>query len=443
MKAALPENEELRLATLRSFAVLDTPPTDRFDRLTRTGARLFKAPTALISLVDEDRQWFKAKCGLDVDETSRDVAFCAHSILQEDVFVVLDATKDPKFADNPLVTGEPHIRFYAGAPLKAPDGALLGTFCIIDYVPRSEFSNDDRNALKDLAAAAMDQLIIEKSLGTDVGIVANQDNDDVLLDMADVYTTFVQQSPIPVIMLDTQMRILAESDRWRQLWKSHPTNRHHSLSLRAAYPQIPERWYRELERCLQSKGQSAGFEQLEIDPGDEKYLVWEVSHWQLSGGTSGAFLYVRDRTEQRKAEEAARISELRFQSVFQKTPTMMHSIDATGLLLEVSDRWLEKLGYRREDVLGRPSTDFLTPESTAYAREIVLPEFFKTGICKDIPYQFVCANGDILDVILTASAERDLDGNIIRSVAVLADVQDFEAQIEWFHKNQAKKPAKT
>lgn len=439
LKAELPDTEEQRLATLRSLDILDTPLADRYERLTRTAARLFKMPVALITLVDEERQWFKSVCGLDISETSRDVAFCAHSILQDELLVVPDATKDQRFADNLLVTGEPRFRFYAGAPLRAPNGMLLGTFCVLDFMPRDDFSPDDKEALIDLAAATVDQFIIEKSLGTNIGIVADQENNDVLLDMADVYTTFVQQSPVPAIMLDNQMRILAESDRWRQLWKSHPTNNHHSLLLRAAYPQVPERWHRELERCAQSQVQSAGFEQLEMGSGDEKYLVWEVSHWQLADGANGVFLYVRDQSEQRNAEVAAKLSELRFQSVFQKTPTMMHSIDATGHLLEVSDCWLEKLGYCREDVLGRPSTDFLTPESTAYAREIVLPEFFKTGVCKDIPYQFVCANGDILDVLLTANAERDIDGNIIRSVAVLADVQDFEAHIKWFHENQAKR----
>lgn len=403
--------------------------------------RLFKMPVAIITLVDEQRQWFKSVCGLDLVETSRDVAFCAHSILQDEILVVPDATKDHRFADNPLVTGEPSFRFYAGAPLRAPNGMLLGTFCILDHVPHADFSEQDREGLIDLAAATVDQFIIEKSLGTNIGIVADQNKNDVLLDMADVYTTFVEQSPIPAVMLDNQMRILAESDRWRQLWKSHPTNSHHSLPLRTAYPAVPERWHRELERCVQSESQSAGFEHLEINPGDEKYLVWEVSHWQLADGASGAFLYVRDQTEQRKAEAAAKVSELRFQSVFQKTPTMMHSIDATGHLLEVSDCWLEKLGYRREDVIGRPSTEFLTAESTAYARDVVLPKFFEIGVCKDVAYEFICANGDILDVLLTANAERDTDGNIIRSVAVLTDVRDLEGYLEWSKDNQAKRSA--
>lgn len=165
LKAALPANENARLEALHSLCVLDTPQSDRFDRLTRTAARLFKTPVALVTLVDEHRQWFKSAYGLDATETIRDLAFCAHAILDDDVFVVLDATKNPKFADNPLVTDALHIRFYAGAQLISPDGMKLGTFCIVDHVPRTEFNNEDRAALKDLAAAAMDQLIIEKSLG--------------------------------------------------------------------------------------------------------------------------------------------------------------------------------------------------------------------------------------------------------------------------------------
>ena len=135
--APLAPHEQDRLAALRRYDVLDTAPEENFDELTGFASRLCGAPIALISLVDANRQWFKARVGLDDSETPRDQAFCAHAIEGDDLLEVCDATSDPRFADNPLVTGDPHIRFYAGAPLSAPGGHRIGTLCVIDTVPRT------------------------------------------------------------------------------------------------------------------------------------------------------------------------------------------------------------------------------------------------------------------------------------------------------------------
>jgi GAF domain-containing protein len=133
---ALPPDEALRVETLRELLILDTPPEARFDNLTRAAAAFFRVQIALVSLIDTNRQWFKSACGLDAKETPRDIYFCGHAILQDEVFVIEDALLDERFFDNPLVTGEPKIRFYAGAPLKASNGMNLGTLCLIDPHPR-------------------------------------------------------------------------------------------------------------------------------------------------------------------------------------------------------------------------------------------------------------------------------------------------------------------
>ncbi len=149
----LPEDEPLRLQTLQALNVLDTESEERFDRLTRMARRVFGTPIALVSLVDADRQWFKSALGLDARETPRDISFCGHAIIGNDIFVVPDASSDLRFADNPLVTGEPNIRFYAGCPLRAANGAKVGTLCVIDRQPRA-FDEDDYDAMRDLAAMA-------------------------------------------------------------------------------------------------------------------------------------------------------------------------------------------------------------------------------------------------------------------------------------------------
>lgn len=131
-----PSNEKERLEALRNLLILDTPPEERFDRITQFASFEFDVPIALITLVDEERQWFKSLVGLDVCSTSRDISFCGHAILQDEILVVEDASKDERFFDNPLVIGDPHIRFYAGAQLSLPTGQTIGTLCLIDRVPR-------------------------------------------------------------------------------------------------------------------------------------------------------------------------------------------------------------------------------------------------------------------------------------------------------------------
>lgn len=145
------QDEQARLETLWSLGVLDTPPEERFDRLTRMAKRLFGVPIALVSLVDENRLWFKSCFGLSVCEISRDKSFCGHTILGNGPVIIPDALADKRFADSPLVLSDPYIRFYAGYPLSAPNGLKLGTLCILDRQPR-DFGKDDLEALKDLAS---------------------------------------------------------------------------------------------------------------------------------------------------------------------------------------------------------------------------------------------------------------------------------------------------
>ncbi len=163
MKAPLPENETHRLAILRDYNVLDSMPEQAFDDLTLLAAQICQTPIALISLIDEDRQWFKSRIGLSATETSRDAAFCAHAILNTDkVMEVRDAQLDPRFADNPLVTSDPHIRFYAGAPLITQDGLALGTLCAIDRVPR-ELSHEQKATLQALSRTVVAQLELRRA----------------------------------------------------------------------------------------------------------------------------------------------------------------------------------------------------------------------------------------------------------------------------------------
>ncbi|WP_372871861.1 diguanylate cyclase [Shewanella sp.] len=157
LTAPIPFDETERLEALRGLRILDTEAEERFDRLTRLARRLFDVPICLISLVDQDRQWFKSCLGLSATETSRDISFCGHAIMQSDIFIVEDALGDDRFSDNPLVRGDPYIRFYAGFPLTLSSGYRMGTLCIIDRRPR-QFDAESYKDLEDLGKLVVSEL---------------------------------------------------------------------------------------------------------------------------------------------------------------------------------------------------------------------------------------------------------------------------------------------
>lgn len=163
MEVQMPMNETARVAALQKYAILDSDPEQGFDDLVLLASYVCRTPIALISLVDENRQWFKSKVGVSISETAREVAFCSTAILQPDVLVVPDTLQDERFRNNPLVVSEPRIRFYAGAPLITEDGYALGTLCVVDRTPR-ELSPDQKEVLKALSRLVLAQLEFRRNL---------------------------------------------------------------------------------------------------------------------------------------------------------------------------------------------------------------------------------------------------------------------------------------
>lgn len=161
MKAKTPPQEAARLEALRQYRILDTPSEQAYDDITALAAFICDVPIALISLVDADRQWFKSKVGLEISETSRDVSFCAHAILNQHMLIVHDALQDERFVDNSLVSCSPGIRFYAGVPLVTPEGQSIGTLCIIDHRPR-DLSENQKKTLEALARQVVMQLELQR-----------------------------------------------------------------------------------------------------------------------------------------------------------------------------------------------------------------------------------------------------------------------------------------
>ncbi|BCM93301.1 virulence sensor protein BvgS [Abditibacteriota bacterium] len=207
MKAHLPKNEEQRLAALHEYGVLDTLPEQGFDDLTLLASHICGTPLSFVSLIDRDRQWFKSKRGLEIIETSRDVSFCAHAVLEpNELLIVSDARYDQRFADNPVVTGEPHVRFYAGAPLVTPSGEAVGTLCVVDHFPR-ELNEEQKQALRALARQTMAQLELRRQAVE----LANQmavrvQTEAALRESEGRFQAFMDYSPVMAFLKDDQGR---------------------------------------------------------------------------------------------------------------------------------------------------------------------------------------------------------------------------------------------
>ena len=239
IKPTLPFNEIYRLQALHDLKILDTPPEERFDRIIRLAIRLFDVPIALVSLVDANRQWFKSCYGLDISESSRDISFCAHAILADDILLIPDALADERFYDNPFVTNDPFIRFYAGCPLVGLDGNKLGTLCIIDRRPR-EFSQEDLASLRDLAKMVEKELM---SATLDRAMLTIRDSEvqkhqllEEINSQKELTNTLFEHCAVAVVVVNTRHQVilwnkaaeeltgysssqmLASSDQWKPFY---------------------------------------------------------------------------------------------------------------------------------------------------------------------------------------------------------------------------------
>ena len=417
------------MARLRLLEVLDTSPEPIFDALTRTASLICDVPIALLSLVDSDRQWFKSNVGLEgVAETPRALAFCAHAILQSEVMEVPDATRDFRFQDNPLVTGRPGIRFYAGAPIIMPGGDNIGTLCVIDQKPR-DLTAQQRHALANLAEAAAKALDMRgKALeldrvNTSLLKAAEEANAKEAL-----YRAIVEdQTDLISLSLPTGVLTFVNQSYATHFGMTPEGMVGHHLLEYVAY-QDREAVNAHLQALYRAPGIAAGENQMRSHSGEERWVAWSNrSIGDAEGRVIALHSVGRDITERKRFEFALKSSQERYRALYESTPAMLHSIDPQGRILFVSDKWLRTLGYQREEVVGRQSTDFLTPTSREYARSVVMPAFFASGRCDDILYQMVRKDGHVLDVQLSAVLERDSLGAPIHSLAVTQDVTETNA----------------
>jgi diguanylate cyclase (GGDEF)-like protein/PAS domain S-box-containing protein len=419
-------NEAERLARLQLLDILDTGPEPIFDALTRTASQICESPVALLSLVDADRQWFKSNVGLDgVEETPREIAFCAHAILQNDLFEVTDASQDDRFSDNPLVMSQPHIRFYAGAPVIMSGGHNIGTLCVIDQKPKT-LTALQRETLTNLATVAAHALEMRiKALELDKFNNTLLRQAQALNAKEILYQAIVEDQTdlISLALPSGELTFVNEAYAAHFGQQAKDMVGHNLLDYVA--PSDKDDVAQHLRTLCVAPGVATGENQMRPEGGESRWVAWSNrSIGDAQGKVIGLHSVGRDITDRKRMELALRDSHDNYRVLYESTPAMMHSIDQQGRLLFVSDKWLHTLGYTRDEVIGRPSIDFFTEESRAYAQQEIIPAFFKSGRCDDIAYRLVCKDGRIIDTLLSAVLVYETPQLPARSLAILVDVTE-------------------
>ncbi|BCM92938.1 phytochrome-like protein cph2 [Abditibacteriota bacterium] len=332
MKAPLPENETNRLAVLRQFGILDTLPEEGFDDITFVASQICGTPITLVSLIDQDRQWFKSKRGLDISETSRDVSFCAHALLNpNELLIVPDTREDERFADNPFVTGGPHVQFYAGAPLALPSGEVLGTLCVIDNKPR-ELTEDQQKGLRALARQVMVQMELRRHLIEFADHMAVQVQVEAALrESEERFRAFMDNSPIVAFLKNEQGRYTYVNRPFLQRFNlelDHVIGQDDFALWPDAAPELREH---DLS-VLTGDGTVSIIETVPIPGGDEHY--WQVYKFPLQrGGGTGRFLagVALDITQNKRYEKQLEEYQQKLEEAFSKVEAQSLTDVLTGL----------------------------------------------------------------------------------------------------------------
>jgi PAS domain S-box-containing protein len=372
---AATEHEKARLAALHRYRILDTPRGEGFDTLTRLAAQICQTPISLVSLVDADRQWFKAGVGYDAAETPRQIAFCAHAIEIEDALIVRDAQVDPRFSTSPLVTDAPNIRFYAGMPLITPDGHGLGTLCVMDYVPR-ELSPDQIEALRVLARETMTQLELRRRhLATEEqsrrSEEARQESDTKLQLIADAV-------PALIAYVDAGQRYRFNNkayEEWFKCSRQELYGRHVKDVLGASAFAAAQGY---MAQAL--AGEAVSYEaQMPYKHGATRYTATSlVPDVDPHGKVRGYVALVTDITARRQAETALRENEERVRLIVDSALDAVVTIDEHGRITGWNPQAESAFGWTRDEVLNRDLADLVIPDEYREAHRQGLKRFLKT-----------------------------------------------------------------
>lgn len=412
--ARIPSDETERLRSLAELGVLDSAPEREFDALVQVAALVCGVPVSLISLIDTDRQWFKANVGLPgITETPRELAFCAHAILQDGIFEVPDATLDPRFVDNALVTSDPDIRFYAGATLRLSDGAHAGTLCVIDRQPR-QLDAKQREVLGHLAAAAVRALEGRRAL------LAERE----LRETASQAAAVLHYSLDAIVTLSLDGTVTHWNAAAQRLFGYSPAE---MLGQPAAKLVPPDRPHEpsDLETRLNESVTGFNFEAIRMHRDGDAIAV-SISLAPIRnarGELTGTTQIIRDIREQARAALVLAESEARFKALSEASPLGVFATNAQGACTYTNERWQAIYGLTFEQSLGDGWAATLHPDD----RTAVFAEWQRTaalGVEFDMELRILRSDGQTRTVRSRARSNRAGDGSVIGYVGSVEDVTD-------------------
>jgi PAS domain S-box-containing protein len=361
-------DEATRLAAVRKYYILDTPPEAAIDRLTNLAARLFSVPIACVTLIDEHRLWFKSAYGLEIQEMPRGAAICEHTIRAGHVMVVPNAPEDPRFGQLPLVQGLPGIRFYAGAPLRTPEGIHIGTLCIIDTKPRPPLTADQQEVLRSLADTVMDELELRVAAITSSRAEShNEEVSQLLADVTDqlrvsdeMLRSVLDVLPVGVWIADKDGNIIHGNPAARAIWGGSAYVQLQNYDEYLAWsPETGQRLDSEtwaLARAIRNGDTSIG-EVIHIrsfDGKDKIILNSAVPMRGPSGEITGAISVNEDITEQRRADDALRRTRDELELLIDASPIAIASFDRSRKVQRWNRAAERMFGWRHDEVIGRP-----------------------------------------------------------------------------------------
>jgi PAS domain S-box-containing protein len=357
--ASLPANEAERLRALERYRILDTAPEAAFDDLTHLASQLCGTPRALVSFVDERRAWSKAQAGWELAETPREWSFSAHAILGSDLFVVEDAGADERFADNPLVTRPPWVRFFAGAPLINPQGFALGTLCVVDSVPR-QLTARQLDALKVLAHQVVTQLELRLHVAELEREAGEHQRTEAALRAAEgKYRSIFENAGEGIFQTTADGHYLAANPALARIYGFGS-----SEELIAYFTNVADELYvdpnrrADFVRLLEQDDVISMFESQVYRP--DGSVIWISENARAVRDAEGKLLYyegtVEDITERKRAEETLRRSEMRFRSIWENSADGMRLADGNGIILAVNSAYCEMVGMEEAELVGQPFT---------------------------------------------------------------------------------------
>lgn len=423
-KPAIPDNEVQRLNALCGLNILDTPSEARFDRITRIAKKHFDVSIALVSLVDSERQWFKSRQGLDATETPRDISFCGHAILDDQVFYVPDALQDSRFHDNPLVTGGPKIRFYAGAPLHSPAGFKVGTLCIIDDKPR-QFNQEELNVLGDLADMVDAELSRSEVLQTSIEFQQQKERLDHLIQMSpgvtysgkasgDFGVTYVSENVKQILGYDSQ-QFTDNSGFW--LEHIHPEDKKH---IQENLQQLCVKG--DCSRKYRFLHQNGSYRWMQ----DRLHLVRDTA-----GNPQEIVGLWMDITETKVLEANFLANENRIRAIVETVVDGIIVINAEGIIQTHNPAAEALFGYHSSEVIGK-NVKMLMPEPYQSAHDSYIHNYLNTGEEKVIGIGREVVgkrkNGSSFDMELAVS-EMNINGEKMFT-GIVRDISDRKAATE-------------